>query len=55
MYHLISIILFWCYWLIALATGGLLVRELLRGKDWKVQVTAAIGVIPFVLRVFLVK
>ncbi len=55
MYYLLSQILFWCYWAIALATGGLLVRELLRGKDWRLQVTAAIAIIPFVLRVLLVK
>jgi len=55
MYYLLSNLLFWCYWLIALATGALLVRELLRGKDWRIQATAAIAVIPFLLRVFLVK
>ncbi|HEY3294787.1 MAG TPA: hypothetical protein VGL38_05080 [bacterium] len=55
MYHILSIVLFWCYWLIALATGVLLVRELLRGKDWRVQVTAALALIPFVLRVLLIK
>jgi len=55
MYHILSILLFWSYWLIALATGGLLVRELLRGKDWRLQVTAALAIIPFVLRVLLIK
>lgn len=55
MYHLISIILFWLYWAVALGTGILLVWELMRQKDWKLQLTAAIAVIPFILRVFLIK
>lgn len=55
MYYHLSQILFCLYWAIALGIGGLLVRELLRGKDWRVQVTAALAIIPFVLRVLLIK
>ena len=55
MYHILSTILFWCYWLIALVIGALFVRELLRGKNWRTQVTAAIAIIPFVVRVLLIK
>jgi hypothetical protein len=55
MYHVISTILFWGYWAIAAATAGLFVREILRGKDWKLQATAALAVIPFLLRVILIK
>jgi hypothetical protein len=55
MYTLISQILFWCYWLIALITGALLVRAVVKGADWKVQASAALAVIPFILRVLLIK
>jgi hypothetical protein len=55
MYHLLSIILFWCYWTIALATLIALAREILRGGDWKSQATAAIAILPFVMRVLLIK
>ena len=55
MYHVISQILFWLYWAIAAATGWLILRELLRSADWKFQATAALALIPFLLRVFLLK
>jgi hypothetical protein len=55
MYHFLSTALFWSYYLIALATGALLVREIVRNRDWKLQATAALAVIPFVLRVLLIK
>jgi hypothetical protein len=55
MYHLLSIILFWSYWLIAVATGLLLVREIVRGNDWKTQATAALAVLPFIMRALLIK
>lgn len=55
MYHLISQILFWLYWLIAAAAGWLILRELLRSADWKTQAIAALALIPFLLRVFLLK
>jgi short subunit fatty acids transporter len=54
-YHLLSQILFYLYWVIALVTGALLVREILREADWKTQATAALAVIPFLLRAFLLK
>jgi hypothetical protein len=55
MYFIISQILFWSYWLIALISGGLLVHAILKGKDWKLQASAALAVIPFILRVMLIK
>ncbi|MBU0507857.1 hypothetical protein KKH27_03330 [bacterium] len=55
MYHTISIALFWFYWAIAAATGWLILHELLRGTDWKYQATAALALVPFLLRVFLLK
>jgi len=55
MYHLLTQILFHLYWAVALVTAALLVREALRGRDWTVQATAALAVIPFLLRALLLK
>ncbi len=55
MYFIISQILFWCYWAIAAVTAVLLVREIWRGGNWKTQATAALAVVPFILRVLLIK
>lgn len=55
MYHYLSLALFWCYWAIAAVTAGLLVREIWRGGNWKTQATAALAVLPFILRVLLLK
>lgn len=55
MYHLLSQVLFYLYWTIAAVTGALLVREILRDSDWKTQATAALAVIPFLLRACLLK
>jgi len=55
MYHLLSQILFYLYWVIALLTGVLLMREAIRGKDWKTQASAALALIPFLLRAVLLK
>jgi short subunit fatty acids transporter len=55
MHYTISQILFWLYWGIALMTAVLLVREALKSSDWRTQAGAALAVIPFLLRVFLVK
>ena len=55
MYHLLTQILFYLYWGIALVTGALLVREAVRERDWRVQATAALAVIPFLLRAMLLK
>jgi hypothetical protein len=55
MYYPLTQILFYLYWAIALVSGLLLVREALRGRDWMVQATAALAVIPFLLRAFLLK
>ena len=55
MYYLLTQILFWLYWAIALVTGYLLVREIIRGGDWKTQATAVLAFMPFLLRALLVK
>jgi hypothetical protein len=55
MYHLLSQILFHLYWIIAVITAALLIREAVRESDWKTQATAALAVIPFLLRAFLLK
>ena len=55
MYHFISQALFWLYWAVATATAVLIVREAVRDSDWRAQATAALAVIPFLLRVFLIK
>lgn len=55
MYHILSELLFWCYWLIALASASLIVRELFREVRWRGQLTAALAIIPFILRILLIK
>ena len=48
-------ILFWLYWLITAAMGGLLLATLLRERDRGVQATAAILLVPVILRLLLIK
>lgn len=55
MYFIISELLFWCYWLIAAVSVVLIVRELFRDANWRGQLTAALAIIPFVLRLLLIK
>jgi hypothetical protein len=55
MYHLLSQILFYLYWAIALVTGLLLVRDAVRENDWRTQASAALALIPFLLRAVLLK
>jgi hypothetical protein len=55
MYALITHLLFYLYWAIALATVGLLLRALFQSRDWKVQASAALALIPFLLRVLFIK
>jgi predicted branched-subunit amino acid permease len=55
MYHLLTQILFHLYWIIAAATGALLIREAVRERHWSLQATAALAVIPFLLRALLLK
>lgn len=55
MYYLLTQILFWMYWLIVLAAGLLLARELFRSAGWVAKITAALALIPLVLRVLLIK
>ncbi|MFZ5432570.1 MAG: hypothetical protein ACOZB3_02240 [Calditrichota bacterium] len=52
---MISQILFWFYWAIVAVSAWLVFRELLRGTDWRYQATAALALIPFILRMFLLK
>ena len=48
--------MFWMYWLLALACVLLTLWELLdHDRNWREQWTAAIVLIPFLLRVFLIK
>lgn len=47
--------LFWIYWLIAAIVLLLSARELLAANDWRKQLSAAIVLIPLILRVFLLK
>jgi uncharacterized membrane protein len=46
---------FWGSWAIVLIGAGLILHELFKSKDWKLQATAAITLIPFLLRIFLIK
>ena len=55
MYTLISQLLFYFYWFIALVTEVVLVRTVIKSGDWKLQASAALAVIPFLLRVLLIK
>lgn len=55
MYTILTHILFWLYWAIVIAIGALLIREVVRSHDWKLQAAAALAVIPFLLRGFLIK
>jgi len=47
--------LFWIYWLIAAIVLLLSARELLTANDWRKQLSAAVVLIPLILRVFLLK
>lgn len=47
--------LFWTYWLIAALVLALTVRELYKSSDWRLQLSAAVVIVPLVLRVFLLK
>ena len=55
MYFLLTQILFWFYWLIVLAAGVLIVREMFRTDNRVIQITAALSLIPLILRVLLIK
>ncbi|MCB9357963.1 MAG: hypothetical protein H6508_07170 [Calditrichaeota bacterium] len=47
--------LFWTYWLLAALIGALAVRELYAEGDWRRKLSAAIVLIPILLRVLLLK
>ncbi len=47
--------LFWTYWLIAVFVLALTVRELYKSADWRLQLSAAVVLVPLILRVFLLK
>jgi len=48
-------ILFWIYWLIAAVMGIVLFVVLLRERDRGIQATAAMLLVPVVLRLLLIK
>lgn len=52
LYHTI---LFWIYWLIAVAMGATLMAVLLRERDRGIQATAAMLLVPVMLRILLIK
>jgi hypothetical protein len=47
--------LFWIYWSLVLGLCLLLLRALLSGRDWRLQGTAALVLVPLLLRVLLIK
>lgn len=47
--------LFWFYWALVLGLAVLVVRSLLVTRDWRLQGTAALVLVPLVLRILLVK
>jgi hypothetical protein len=47
--------LFWIYWAITAALGGLLVRVLIREQDSRLRAQAAMILVPVILRVLLIK
>jgi hypothetical protein len=55
MYHVLTQVLFWLYWLITLMGVGLIVRELFRTSRWTAQVTTVLALIPLLLRILLLK
>ena len=55
MYFVLTQVLFWLYWVIAAIAAMLILREMLRSSGWIMKVTAALTLIPLILRVLLVK
>ncbi len=47
--------LFWIYWALVLGLAVLIVRTLLVSRDWRLQGTAALVLVPLVLRILLIK
>jgi hypothetical protein len=47
--------LFWLYWILTAVLVLLTVREIFHVRDWRTQLSAALVLIPFLLRVFLLK
>ena len=48
-------ILFWIYWLLAAGMGCMLVAAVVRERDHGVKATAAMLLVPVILRVLLIK
>ncbi|MBK6765847.1 MAG: hypothetical protein IPG71_05810 [bacterium] len=47
--------LFWTYWLLAALLLALIARELWRASEWRMQLAAALVLLPLLLRVLLFK
>jgi hypothetical protein len=47
--------LFWLYWILTATLVFLTARELFHVRDWRLQLSAALVLVPFLLRVFLLK
>jgi|WetSurMetagenome_2_1015567.scaffolds.fasta_scaffold1483908_2 hypothetical protein len=55
MLHIFLTALFWIYWCVTVFCALLFLRALFRESDWKLQMTAALALIPLVLRALLLK
>ena len=55
MYYILTQVLFWLYWLIVAGAIVLILREFFRMTSWVAQITAALALIPLLLRVFFLK
>ena len=47
--------IFWIYILIVTFISGIIVKELFEERDWKKQIALILVLIPFILRIFLIK
>ena len=48
-------VLFWIYWLIAVSMGCVLIAALFKERDKGIQATAAMLLVPVILRILLIK
>lgn len=47
--------MFWIYWFILVMLSGLIIRIIILEQDWKKKIAAAMILLPFILRILLVK